>query len=150
MSCYNSSSHSSDYEIVRHFDNTLNLQTVCSLTAKLQIHTLFGQVRGFCETCLKILSGSWHLHAHRPWNSVFSENKSLKVCIVVMTTPWPGIPVLPAYMSVNIGICCCSCVTLIPIRLHANLCCRISAAKFPATNGPDSDVWEVWGGGSIC
>lgn len=33
-----------------------------------------------------------------------------------------------------------SCVTLIPIRLNANLCSRISATKFPATNGPDNDV----------
>lgn len=36
-----------------------------------------------------------------------------------------------------------SWVTLIPIRLNANLWNGISATKFPATNGPVSDVWRV-------
>lgn len=40
-----------------------------------------------------------------------------------------------------------SCVTLIPIRLNANLCWTISATKFPAANSLHSDVCkvsEVW------
>lgn len=118
---------------------------VCVLSAKLQTHTLFEQVKDCCEKCQNIHSTSCHLRAQKQYRQYFQSffiytRPSLNISVVI-STPWSGIPAL--LMNVNIGRLLFSCVTLIPIRFNANLCCRISASKFPTPNGPDSDVWKV-------